>query len=29
VDVKIWTHKIDGLTDSDFVMAAKIDREFR
>ncbi len=22
---KIWTHKIDGLTESDFVMAAKID----
>jgi 4a-hydroxytetrahydrobiopterin dehydratase len=26
VDVKIWTHKIDGLTDSDFILAAKIDR---
>jgi len=25
-DVKIWTHKIDGLTESDFVLAAKIDR---
>jgi len=25
VDIKIWTHKIDGLTESDFVMAAKID----
>ncbi|HNJ51293.1 MAG TPA: 4a-hydroxytetrahydrobiopterin dehydratase [Accumulibacter sp.] len=25
VDVKIWTHKIDGLTTSDFVLAAKID----
>jgi 4a-hydroxytetrahydrobiopterin dehydratase len=24
-DVKIWTHKIDGLTESDFVLAAKID----
>ncbi len=24
--VKIWTHKIDGLTESDFVLAAKIDR---
>jgi 4a-hydroxytetrahydrobiopterin dehydratase len=24
--VKIWTHKIDGLTESDFIMAAKIDR---
>nr|ASV46903.1 4a-hydroxytetrahydrobiopterin dehydratase [uncultured bacterium] len=25
VDVSIWTHKIDGLTESDFVLAAKID----
>lgn len=25
-DVTIWTHKIDGLTESDFIMAAKIDR---
>ena len=25
-DVTIWTHKIDGLTESDFVLAAKIDR---
>ncbi len=24
--VRIWTHKIDGLTESDFVLAAKIDR---
>ncbi|MGH7753094.1 MAG: 4a-hydroxytetrahydrobiopterin dehydratase [Gemmatimonadales bacterium] len=24
--ITIWTHKIDGLTESDFVMAAKIDR---
>ena len=24
--VKIYTHKIDGLTESDFVLAAKIDR---
>jgi 4a-hydroxytetrahydrobiopterin dehydratase len=24
--VKIWTHKINGLTESDFVLAAKIDR---
>ena len=23
---KIWTHKIDGLTESDFVLAAKFDR---
>ena len=27
-DVTIWTHKIDGLTESDFVMAAKIDRAY-
>jgi 4a-hydroxytetrahydrobiopterin dehydratase len=25
-DVKTWTHKIDGLTESDFILAAKIDR---
>ena len=25
-EVSIWTHKIDGLTESDFVLAAKIDR---
>jgi len=24
VDVKTWTHKIDGLTESDFILAAKI-----
>ena len=24
--VMIWTHKIDGLTESDFILAAKIDR---
>jgi 4a-hydroxytetrahydrobiopterin dehydratase len=24
--VRIWTHKIDGLTESDFVLAAKADR---
>jgi len=28
VGVELWTHKIDGLTESDFVMAAKIDRVF-
>ena len=28
VDVRIYTHKIDGLTESDFVLAAKIDRTF-
>lgn len=26
VEVHIWTHKIDGLTESDFILAAKIDR---
>ena len=26
VGIKIWTHKIDGLTESDFILAAKIDR---
>ena len=25
-EVTIWTHKVDGLTESDFVLAAKIDR---
>lgn len=28
VDITIWTHKINGLTESDFVLAAKVDREF-
>jgi 4a-hydroxytetrahydrobiopterin dehydratase len=26
VEISIWTHKIDGLTESDFIMAAKIDQ---
>ena len=26
VDISIWTHKINGLTTSDFVLAAKIDK---
>lgn len=26
--VEIWTHKINGLSPSDFYMAAKIEREF-
>jgi 4a-hydroxytetrahydrobiopterin dehydratase len=25
-EIKIWTHKIDGLSVSDFILAAKIDR---
>lgn len=24
--ITLWTHKIDGLSESDFIMAAKIDR---
>jgi len=26
VEAKIWTHKVDGLTESDFILAAKLDR---
>lgn len=26
VKLTLWTHKIDGLTESDFVFAAKVDR---
>jgi 4a-hydroxytetrahydrobiopterin dehydratase len=26
VKITIWTHKIDGLTESDFVLAAKLDQ---
>ena len=29
VEVKIWTHKINGLTESDFILAAKLDRLFQ
>jgi len=25
-EITLWTHKVDGLTKSDFIMAAKIDR---
>ena len=28
VGVEIWTHKIDGLTESDFILAAKIEQAF-
>ncbi|MDH3290082.1 MAG: 4a-hydroxytetrahydrobiopterin dehydratase [Gemmatimonadota bacterium] len=28
VGLQIWTHKIDGLTESDFVLAAKADQAF-
>ena len=27
-EISIWTHKINGLTESDFYLAAKADREF-
>jgi 4a-hydroxytetrahydrobiopterin dehydratase len=26
VKITLWTHKIDGLTESDFVLAAKVDK---
>ena len=26
VGIEIWTHKIDGLTESDFILAAKMDQ---
>jgi 4a-hydroxytetrahydrobiopterin dehydratase len=26
VEIRIWTHKIDGLTESDFILAAKFDK---
>jgi 4a-hydroxytetrahydrobiopterin dehydratase len=26
VEINVWTHKIDGLTESDFILGAKIDR---
>jgi 4a-hydroxytetrahydrobiopterin dehydratase len=26
VGIKVWTHKINGLTESDFILAAKISR---
>ena len=29
VEVKIWTHKINGLNESDFILAAKIDRAYQ
>jgi len=28
VDVEIWTHKINGLHENDFILAAKIDAAF-
>jgi 4a-hydroxytetrahydrobiopterin dehydratase len=29
VDISIWTHAAGGLTENDFILAAKIDREER
>lgn len=29
VILTVWTHKIDGLTESDFIFAAKADQEFQ
>jgi 4a-hydroxytetrahydrobiopterin dehydratase len=29
VDVKLFTHAIKGLSENDFILAAKIDREFQ
>jgi 4a-hydroxytetrahydrobiopterin dehydratase len=29
VAITTWTHKIDGLTESDFILAAKIDQLFK
>lgn len=29
VTVEIWTHKVNGLTESDFILAARIDRVSR
>jgi 4a-hydroxytetrahydrobiopterin dehydratase len=26
VEIEIFTHKIDGLTESDFILAARVDR---
>jgi 4a-hydroxytetrahydrobiopterin dehydratase len=28
-EITLWTHKIDGLSESDFILAAKIDKEIR
>ena len=29
VRVEVWTHKLDGLTESDFILAARIDKARR
>jgi 4a-hydroxytetrahydrobiopterin dehydratase len=29
VGIELWTHTVDGLSESDFIVAAKVDRAFR
>ena len=29
VEITTWTHKINGLTESDFILAAKIDQRYK
>lgn len=29
VGIELWTHTVDGLSDSDFIVAAKVERAFR
>ena len=29
VEARVWTHKIGGLTESDFILAARIDGQYR
>ena len=29
VEIKTWTHKVDGLTQNDFILAAKIDQLYQ
>jgi 4a-hydroxytetrahydrobiopterin dehydratase len=29
VELKVWTHKVDGLTENDFILAAKIDQLYQ
>ena len=29
VEITIWTHKVNGLTESDFILAAKIDQLYK
>ncbi len=28
VSLQIWTHKVDGLTENDFILAAKVEAEY-